>query len=142
MTTVDEPKKLIEALCRKYRSIPWIPISQMQRESSRDDDNAAPARGGVWISKMMFRAPEDNDGLREALDRVCEELDKKAPDRSFAPELQVPLNDVGVEFIGRRSGALQDQAAERQRTEEDKLKALESECESDMTILYIHGGGL
>ena len=87
---------------------------------------------------MTFRAPRDA-GLREALYRVCEGL--RAPNQSFTPELEVPLKDVGVEFIGRRSGA-QDQAAEPQKTEEDKLKALESECKSDMTILYIHGGGL
>ena len=134
MTTVDEQKELVGALCRKYRSIPWVPISQMQHQSSHD----SPARGGVWISKMVFRAPKDA-GLREALYRVCERL--KASNQSFAPELEVPINDVGVEFIGRRS-SVQSQEAELQMSEEDKLKALESECKSDMTILYIHGGGL
>ena len=106
----------------------------MQRESSRN----TPARGGVWISRMTFRAPEDT-GLREALYRVCERL--KSPHQSFTPPCQVPLNDVGVEFIGRRSG-VEDKAMEPDVSEQEKLKALESECTSDRTILYIHGGGL
>lgn len=87
---------------------------------------------------MSFPAPKDV-GLRDALYRVCEQL--KAPDQSFPPPLEVPLEDVGVEFIGRRSG-VKGKATEPDISEQDKLKALESECESDITILYIHGGGL
>ena len=134
MTTVDEQKKLVEAQCRKYRSIPWTPISQMQRESSHD----APARGGVWISRMSFRAPRET-GLREALYCVCERL--KAPNQSFTSQFELPLRDVGVEFIGCRSG-VDGNAPELDKSEQDKLTALESECKSNMTILYIHGGGL
>ena len=134
MSTVEEQKKLVEALCRRYRSLPWMPISQLQRESSHD----APARGGVWISRMSFCAPKET-GLREALYRVCERL--KAPCQSFTPSFEVPLKDVGVEFIGPRVG-VEGRVAEPDMSEQDKLAALEDECSSDMTILYIHGGGL
>ena len=134
MTTVDEQKKLVETLCRKYQSIPWQPISQMQRESSRD----APARGSVWISRMTFPAPTDTD-LRDALYRTCERL--KNPGQSFVSPAEVPLEDVGVEFIGSRSG-VEDRASEPDISEQDKLRFLERECKSDMTILYIHGGAL
>ena len=134
MTTVDEQKKLVETLCRKYQSVPWQPISQMQRESSRD----APARGSVWISRMTFPAPTDTD-LQDALYRVCERL--KNPGQSFVPPAEVPLKDVGVEFIGSRSG-VEDKASEPDVSEQDKLQFLERECKSDMTILYIHGGAL
>ena len=134
MTTVEEQKKLVETLCRKYRSLPWQPISQMQRESSRD----APARGSVWISRMTFPAPTDT-GLRDALFRVCERL--RDPGQSFASPAEVPLQDVGVEFIGSRSG-VEDGATEPEISELDKLQCLERECKSDMTILYIHGGAL
>ena len=134
MTTVDEQKKLVETLCRKYQSVPWQPISQMQRESSRD----APARGSVWISRLKFPAPTDT-GLRDALYRVCERL--RDPGQSFALPAEVPLKDVGVEFVGSRAG-VEDGATEPDISELDKLKCLEGECKSDMTILYIHGGAL
>ena len=134
MTTVDEQKKLVETLCRKYQSVPWQPISQMQRESSRD----APARGSVWISRMTFPAPTDTD-LQDVLYRVCERL--KNPGQSFVSPAEVPLEDVGVEFIGSRSG-VEDRASEPDISEQDKLQFLERECKSDMTILYIHGGAL
>ena len=134
MTTVDEQKKLVEKLCRKYLSVPWRPISQMQRESSYD----APARGGVWISRMTFSAPTDT-GLRDALYRVCERL--KDHGHSFASPAEVPLNDVGMEFVGSRSG-VDGGATEPDISEQEKLESLERECKSDMTILYIHGGAL
>ena len=134
MTTAEEQKKLVETLCRKFISVPWQPISQMQRESSRD----APARGSVWISRMNFPAPTDI-GLRDALYRVCERL--REPGQSFASPTEVPLKDVGVEFIGSRFG-VEDGAIEPKISEQDKLQCLERECKSDMTILYIHGGAM
>ena len=134
MATVDEQKKLVETLCRKYLSVPWQPISQMQRESSRD----TPARGSVWISRMVFPAPADT-ALRDALYRVCERL--RDPGQSFASPAEVPLKEVGVEFIGSRAG-VENGATEPNISEQDKLQCLEGECKSDMTILYIHGGAL
>jgi hypothetical protein len=50
--------------------------------------------------------------------------------------------DVGVEFIGERTGDTVASDAPPDISEEDKLRALEKECSNDMTILYIHGGGL
>jgi hypothetical protein len=50
--------------------------------------------------------------------------------------------DVGVEFIGERTGDIASDAPEPDISEEEKLRALEKECSSDMTILYVHGGGL
>lgn len=87
---------------------------------------------------MTIRAPTDTD-LRDALYRVCERL--KEPGQRFAPPSEVPLEDVSVEFVGSRSG-VDNNAPEPDISEEDKLECLERECKSDMTILYIHGGGL
>ena len=87
---------------------------------------------------MSFCAPKETD-LRDALYLVCEQL--KAPCQSFTPSFEVPLKDVGVEFIGPRLG-VEGRAAEPDMSEQDKLAALENECLSDMTIPYIHGGGL
>lgn len=134
MSRFDEQKKQVKALCRNYLSVKWLPISQMQQQSSRDP----PARGPVWISRTSFAAPKDF-GLRDALCRVCDRLG--TPGQSFPLASDLPLKDVGVEFTGWRSG-VDDKAPEPGLSEVEKLHALENECESKMTILYIHGGGL
>ena len=134
MTTVEEQKKLVAVLCHRFRSILWAPVSQMQRETSHDPL----ARGGVWISRMSSKAPEDT-GVRTTLYCVCERL--KAPDQYFAPPLEVPLKDVGVEFIGHRS-CVGDKAKEPDIAKRHKLKARESKCKNDIMISHIHGGGL
>lgn len=134
MATVDEQNKLVETLCRRYLSVPWVPISRMQRESSVD----VPARGSVWISRTTFFAPTDT-GLRDALFRVCERL--KDAGQSSVSASDLPLEDVVVEFIGSRAG-VDGKATEPDISEQEKLKSLERECQSSMTVLYIHGGGL
>lgn len=137
MATVDEQKKLVAAVRRKFLSGSWVPISQIQHATSQSTSDA-PARGDVWISRMSFMAPKDT-GLRDALYRVCEQL--RSPDQRFLPASEVPLNDVGVEFIGCRS-RVGGKATEQDIPEQDKLKALERECGNDMTVLFIHGGAL
>lgn len=87
---------------------------------------------------MTFSAPTDT-GLRDALYRVCERL--KDVGQSFALASDIPLEDVGVEFIGSRSG-VDGKATEPDISEQEKLESLQRECQSNMTILYIHGGGL
>ena len=109
-------------------------MSQWQANSPVD----APARGGIWISRTKFRAPVETH-LRDALYHVCERL--KIANQDITPPQEVPLIDVGVEFIGRRFG-VEFNAPEPRISELDKLKALESEWKGDMTILYVHGGGL
>lgn len=134
MSTIDEQKKQVKTLCRNYKSVKWLPISQMQQQSSRDP----PARGPVWISRTSFPAPKDY-GLRDVLYLICERL--SIPGQTFPPASDLPLKDVGVEFTGWRPG-VDDKALEPDLSEVEKLHALENECESKMTILYIHGGGL
>jgi hypothetical protein len=134
MASIDEQKKLVKLTCRKFRSLPWVPLAQKQRETSHD----APARGGVWISRTAFPTPASTS-LRNALYSVINHL--KSDYHRITPAEDTPLIDVGVEFIGIRSGVPND-APEPAIAEEEKLQALEKECENDMTILYIHGGGL
>lgn len=134
MTTIGEQKRVVRTVCQKYQSIPWVPLAKNQRKTSRD----APARGGVWISRSSFPAPPETT-LRDALYTVCERL--KAPHQTIIAATEVPLLDVALEFVGNRAGVPSD-AAEPDIPEPSKLKLLESECESDMTILYMHGGGL
>lgn len=134
MATATDQRKLVKAACQRYRSIPWIPLSQKQRETSHD----APARGGFWISRTTFKAPSDS-GLRDALYQIIDVL--KSDYHQITPARDTSLIDVGVEFIGARAGVASD-APEPDVTEDEKLKELERECKSDLTILYIHGGGL
>lgn len=134
MATVEEQKKLVKRLCQQYRAIPWEPISKKQRDSAGD----RPARGASWISRVSFPAPSSTS-IRDALYQVIEHL--KSDYHYITPANETPLLDVGVEFIGVRSG-VEDNAPEPSIPEEEKLHALEKECISDMTILYIHGGGL
>ena len=132
MATIEEQKKLVKTFCSKYKALPLLPLSKWHLDASRD----APARGGIWISRMSFPAPPEAD-LRDSLYRVCEWL--KSAVHTIPPPDEVPLKDVGVEFVGRRLG-VETNAPEPSIPEHEKLKALEGECESDMTILYVHGG--
>ena len=86
---------------------------------------------------MSLHAPPETD-LRDILYHVCSQI--KGPEHIITPPEEVSLQDVGVEFIGRRLNVASD-APEPSIPEHEKLKALEEGCESDMTILYLHGGG-
>ena len=134
MATIDEQKELVRLLAKRWKAAPWIPIGQKQRESTRD----APARGNVWISRTRFTAPSD-PSIREALFYTCERL--KTTGQIIPQPEEIQLEDVSVEFIGLRSGVESD-APEPDISETRKLQALESECMSDMTIFYVHGGAL
>lgn len=134
MSTIEDQKRIVDVFCRQFKSAPWQTMSQWQAKSPVD----APARGGIWISRTKFRAPVETH-LRDALYHVCERL--KIADQKITPSQQIPLTDVGVEFIGCRSG-VDNNAPEPEISEQDKLQALESEWKGDLTILYVHGGGL
>ncbi|MCJ1247620.1 hypothetical protein MMC30_004835 [Trapelia coarctata] len=134
MATTAEQKQMVQALCNEYLSIPDMPLAQKQRETARD----VPAKGNIWISRTKFPAPMEAD-LRDVLYEVCERL--KAPDQNIALPQDVPLRDVGVEFIGHRPDA-NGNTLEPDIPEKDKLMFLQRDCESDMTILYVPGGGL
>lgn len=134
MATAEEQRRLVKSVCQQIRQMPWEPLAQKQRNSARD----IPARGNIWISRVEFPAPS-SPSVRDALYRVINHL--KSDYHKITPEEETPILDVGVEFIGERRGVASD-APEPDIPEEDKLRALEQECSSDITILYIHGGGL
>lgn len=134
MSTVDKQKEIVEQACKIYRAIPWVRLSQKQRDSSRD----AAARGPIWVARTNFIKPPESD-LSEALNRVILNLSEHYQ-RSALPSL-TPQIDVGVEFIGPRVGA-KSGTTEPDMPELEKLRALEADCDPGLTILYIHGGGL
>ncbi|KAJ4299558.1 hypothetical protein N0V90_004804 [Kalmusia sp. IMI 367209] len=134
MSTVEEQQKIIEKTCASYASLPLVPISQMQAQSSRD----RPAKGRVWISRSSFPAPPDS-GLKDALFEVIDRL--SMPDHIIMAPEELAQADVGVEFIGTRNGASADES-EPNVEEPEKLRLLEKETKSDIIILYMHGGAL
>jgi hypothetical protein len=134
MATTEEQRKLVKRVCEQFHAVPWESIGKKQRDSAVD----RPARGAAWISRVSFPAPSSTS-IRNALYQVIDHL--KSDYHHITPAGETPLLDVGVEFIGLRSG-VEDNAPEPSILEHEKLRTLEKECTSDMTILYVHGGGL
>ncbi|KAF7620762.1 Alpha/Beta hydrolase protein [Aspergillus flavus] len=138
MSSIDQQKKLIKRICQKYQNSPWPSLAQLQKATSLDTPTPAPARGGVWIARTSFSAPT-NPAIRDVLYTVIHRLKKEY--HRISPVEETPVIDVGVEFIGPRS-QVPDDAPEPDIPEEEKLRALLQECNSELTILYAHGGGL
>ncbi|EIT79038.1 hypothetical protein AO1008_03329 [Aspergillus oryzae 100-8] len=138
MSSIDQQKKLNKRICQKYQNSPWPSLAQLQKATSLDTPTPAPARGGVWIARTSFSAPT-NPAIRDVLYTVIHRLKKEY--HRISPVEETPVIDVGVEFIGPRS-QVPDDAPEPDIPEEEKLRALLQECNSELTILYAHGGGL
>ena len=134
MTSRAQQEEKVKTVCANYRAIPDIPLAQKQRGTARD----APPRGSVWISRTSFRAPLESD-LRDALWMASERL--RTENQATTKQGYPPLKDVGVELISPRHGA-DATAAEPSIPETQKVKTLQESCESDVTILYMHGGGM
>ncbi|KAL4796309.1 alpha/beta hydrolase fold-domain-containing protein [Aspergillus venezuelensis] len=140
MTSIAQQKDIVQRVCQKVRNRPWLPISQLQRDTSID----VPARGGgVNIVRTSFPAPP-SPAIRDVLYTVIDRLKKYY--HHVTPAEEIPVQDVGVKFIGPCSGAQGAADApgpEADATEEEeKLRALLKKCNFNLTILYTHGGGL
>lgn len=134
MSTKEQQQAIIKATCEAIRARPWRSLLATQIATSKD----RPARGCVWISRTKFEAPPELD-LRDALYKIIAQLSR--PEHKVTPASSTPVQHVPVEFLGFRSGVSND-APEPNIPEREKLVALESECQSDMTILFVHGGGM
>jgi hypothetical protein len=132
MSTVKEQQRIIKKTCDAYLSLPLVPISQTQAQSSRD----RPAKGGVWISRSIFPASTET-GLKDALFEVIDQL--KSPEHLISKDLEQV--NVKVEFIGAKKAPVEDDE-DADVGEPEKLKRIEKEWNKEMAILYIHGGGL
>ena len=134
MTTIAQQKAKVQEICREWPKGLWLPVGEMQRRSPIDK----PARGPIWISRCEFSSSPET-ALRDVLYEICERL--QAPEHIISPKEDLALESVGVEFIGPRGNA-DSKTPEPKISEPEKMKHLEEECEGDMTILYVHGGGL
>lgn len=126
------------------------PIGQVQRLTLKDPG----IYGRKWVAKTTFPVPsneKDEEGqcnvrklLWVAFDRLCERGDGDGDDKNGAgleeetftrPELR----PVEVEWTGYRAGvAVREPQPEV--SELEKYRLLMREVESDVTILYLHGG--
>ena len=106
-------------------------MSKIQDFSMRDPG----IKGPMWISKVTLPLPEDTDVRL----RVQEMFEKLREDDARLTEPEVVEAPVEGEWTGHRSDA-GAHAPELAISEEEKYQRLMGEVESDVTILYFHGG--
>ena len=109
---------------------PLPPLSVWQRQSTKE----RPADGPVWVSRVTFLPPEDN--VRQALFNAIKTLSSYGSE-TFTPPSLVP---VRAEWTGFRNG-VGATSPEANIPEAQKYQKLMTEVTSDITILYVHGGG-
>ncbi|KAK3167450.1 hypothetical protein OEA41_010577 [Lepraria neglecta] len=128
-TKWDLKTELIVKMLRSLLNSPHpTPISKQQKHSLRDPG----IKGKMWISKVTLPAPEED--VRGVLVKAVDEM-REGGEIYTAPEI-VP---VEAEWTGYRANV----DAHRPRldlTEAQHYERLMSEVNSDVTILYFHGG--
>jgi hypothetical protein len=116
-------------------------IGKWQRASVRDPG----IKGKMWISKVTLPKPEDSEedsaggeGLspQEAIELAIAELGDGSETYPFP---RADAAAVEAEWTGYRSG-VGKKAPLPPGSEEEQYSRLMAEVESDVTILYFHGG--
>lgn len=107
------------------------PISKQQKNTLHDPG----IKGKMWISKVTFPAPEQDDVLN-LLDQAVEDL--KEPGEIYTPAVMAA---VEAEWTGYRPN-VDDHRPRIDLSERQHYSKLMSEVKSDVTILYFHGGAL
>lgn len=90
-------------------------------------------KGKMWVSKVAFPPPED--GVRQLLFHAIENL--KAGGEVYD---KASLQAVEGEWVGVRLGVKGNAPEPPGMSEGDKYGRLVAEAESDLTLLYFHGG--
>ena len=133
-TKVDLKVELIVTFIRSMLNAPTPnPISKQQAWSLKDPG----IKGRLWVSKVTFPALSENGGkdVLALLTRAIDEL-KTSPDQHYAIP---PILPVESEWTGYRPNVHKDRdrpcLSERQHYEN-----LMKETQSDVTLLYFHGG--
>lgn len=107
------------------------PMSKLQNLSLIDSG----IKGRKWIAKVTLpKPPEEDSDVREQLFKAFDGL-KEGGETYTVPEL-LP---VEAEWTGYRAG-VDTNAPQLDISEEEKYQRLMNEVESDVTILYFHGG--
>ncbi len=131
------PKKLdakIENAVKKMRAFfaqsPMPSISTLQQHSLRERSVTGP----VWISRVILPCPEDT--VRTVLYRGIKDLSSDGWETFALPSLM----PVEVEWTGYKKG-LESSELEVSISERSKYLNLMKEVTSNVTLLYVHGGG-
>ncbi len=131
------PKKLdakVETAVKKMRAFfaqsPMPSVSTLQQNSLRERSVREP----VWISRVSLPCPED--AVRTVLYRGIKTLSSDGWETLKLPSL-VP---VEVEWVGYKKDA-DAKLLEAHMPEKEKYLNLMKEVTSNVTLLYVHGGG-
>lgn len=108
------------------------PISKQQKLSLHDPG----IKGKIWISKITFPVPEQEDVL-DILNQVVEDL--KEPSEKYTPP---QMAAVEAEWTGYRANVMDNHRPRLDLSERQHYSKLMSEVTSDVTLLYFHGGAL
>lgn len=123
-------EKKIRTLRAFFAQSPLPPLSVWQLQSTKE----RPAVGPVWVSRVTFSPSED--AIRQALFTGIRGLGKGGL-QTFTPPRLAP---VRAEWTGYRKG-VSATSPEPDITETQKYHNLMEEVSSDVTILFVHGGG-
>ncbi|KAK5052040.1 hypothetical protein LTR84_002844 [Exophiala bonariae] len=106
------------------------PVRFLQRVSIKDPG----IKGPIWVSKVSLPSPEDGDALRDAVCAAIAELGT-GQETYTVPELAT----VEAEWTGYRSGVSSTEPR-LEAAEDEQYRKMMKEVDSDVTILYFHGG--
>lgn len=124
----DLRTEFITALIRSFITTS-DPMIKMQKGSMRDPG----IKGPMWVSKVTLPQPEFD--VRDAVVRAIKDLG--TGNETF----DLPgVIAVEAEWTGYRSG-VDKKATLPDISEEEKYQELRKDVKSDITILYLHGGG-
>ncbi|OCK81169.1 lipase/esteras-like protein [Lepidopterella palustris CBS 459.81] len=122
---------LIESFRAKLHARSFLPISTQQAIYAED----RPAKGPVWVSRVKFPVTHYK-GLHPTVVNAVKALGDG--DEQF----HIPENlDIVGEWVGHRRGVGKDEP-EPSICDQHKFDNLMKDTNSDVTLLYVHGGAL
>lgn len=125
-----ETEKTVKAMRAFFAQSPLPALSTWQKQSRRE----RPASGPVWVSRVSFSTSDD--AVRQVLFEGIKNLSSDCSE-TFTPPSLMP---VKLEWTGYRKDA-SAQCPEPGVSEAQKFENLMQEVSSNITILYVHGGG-
>lgn len=123
----DLRTELTVAIIRSFINLK-VPVGKQQKSSMRDPG----IKGPMWVSKVTLPQPEDD--VQDAVIKAIEDL--KDGDETY----DIPgVGPVEAEWTAYRRG-VDKKAPQPDVSEEEKYRLLRQETQSDMAVLYFHGG--
>jgi hypothetical protein len=123
----DLRTELTVAIIRSFINFK-LPVGKQQKGSMRDPG----IKGPMWVSKATLPQPENE--VQDAVIKAIEEL------KSGGETYDIPgVGPVEAEWTGYRKGVGKNEP-QPDISEEEKYRKLRGDSDSDMVILYFHGG--